>query len=235
MIYELVLRNFDCSLEFGFSLLLLQPFNFSPVSFACNFQDCGCIILREIDFLLKICWSIPCLHPSWKVHTWRCHKWWCCWSVWIRADDAYFCYRQVLPDQWILVYKINSTEKPISLTKVTATTKGANQWKVVFNPLPRQYKLASCYPRTITSSFLSKTIAKQQQKVTWILPNGQSWARNCMWPEAYLLVTYTETWWHIQKQKHDWNKKRFQIFIAAMPQKCWNTQGKWPSSCITGW
>ena len=21
-------------------------------------------------FVLKICWSIPCLHPSWKVHTW---------------------------------------------------------------------------------------------------------------------------------------------------------------------
>jgi len=19
---------------------------------------------------VKICWSIPCLHPSWKVHTW---------------------------------------------------------------------------------------------------------------------------------------------------------------------
>jgi len=69
MIYELVLRNFDCSLEFIFSLLLLQPFNFSPVSFACNFQDRGCVILREIDFLKKICWSIPCLHPSWKVHT----------------------------------------------------------------------------------------------------------------------------------------------------------------------
>jgi len=33
------LRHFDCSLEFAFSLLLLQPFNFSPVSFACNFQD----------------------------------------------------------------------------------------------------------------------------------------------------------------------------------------------------
>jgi len=30
---------FDCSLEFVFSLLLLQPFDFSPVSFACNFQD----------------------------------------------------------------------------------------------------------------------------------------------------------------------------------------------------
>jgi len=39
MIYELVLRNIDCSLEFVFSPLLLQPFNFSPVSFACNFQD----------------------------------------------------------------------------------------------------------------------------------------------------------------------------------------------------
>ena len=62
MIYELVLRKFDCSLEFVFSLLLLQPFNFSPVSFAYNFQDCGCVILREIDFLLKICWLIPCLH-----------------------------------------------------------------------------------------------------------------------------------------------------------------------------
>ena len=69
MIYELVLQNFDSSLEFVFSLLLLQPFNFSPVSFACNFQDWGCVILREIDFLIKICWSIPCLHPSWKVHT----------------------------------------------------------------------------------------------------------------------------------------------------------------------
>ena len=68
MIYELVLRNFNCSLEFVFSLLLLQPFNFSPVSIACNFQDWGCVILHEIDFLLKICWSIPCLHPSWKVH-----------------------------------------------------------------------------------------------------------------------------------------------------------------------
>ena len=36
--FELVLRNFDCSLEFVFSLLLLQPFNFSPVSFACKFS-----------------------------------------------------------------------------------------------------------------------------------------------------------------------------------------------------
>jgi len=35
-----------------------------------QFQDWGCVILREIDFLLKIFWLIPCLHPSWKVHTW---------------------------------------------------------------------------------------------------------------------------------------------------------------------
>jgi len=55
MISELMLRYFDCSVEFGFSLLLLQPFNFSPVRFACNFQDWGCAILRKIDFLLKIC------------------------------------------------------------------------------------------------------------------------------------------------------------------------------------
>jgi len=39
MISELVLQNFDCSLEFIFSLVSLQPFNFSPVSFAFNFQD----------------------------------------------------------------------------------------------------------------------------------------------------------------------------------------------------
>ena len=53
-----------------FFLFCYFSLNFSPVSFACNFQDWGCVILREIDFLLKICWSIPCLHRSWKVHTW---------------------------------------------------------------------------------------------------------------------------------------------------------------------
>jgi len=41
-----------------------------PFTVRCNFQDWGCVILREIDFLLNIFWSIPCLHPSWKVHTW---------------------------------------------------------------------------------------------------------------------------------------------------------------------
>jgi len=39
MINEFVLRYFDCNLEFVFSLLLLEPFNFSPVSFACKSQD----------------------------------------------------------------------------------------------------------------------------------------------------------------------------------------------------
>jgi len=33
------------------------------------------VILREIGFLLKICWSIPCLHPSWRVPAWR--QWKC--------------------------------------------------------------------------------------------------------------------------------------------------------------
>jgi len=33
-------------------------------------KDWGCVILRDIDFLLKFCWSIPCLHPSWRVLTW---------------------------------------------------------------------------------------------------------------------------------------------------------------------
>ena len=68
MCYEILI----VVLSLFFSLLLLQPFNFSPVSFACNFQNWGCVILREIDFLLKICWSIPCIHPSWKVHTKLC-------------------------------------------------------------------------------------------------------------------------------------------------------------------
>jgi len=38
------------------SLRLLQPFNFSLVSFASIFEDWGCVISREIDFVLKICW-----------------------------------------------------------------------------------------------------------------------------------------------------------------------------------
>jgi len=35
------------------SFFLCCYFSLSPVSFACNFQDWRCVILREIDFLLK--------------------------------------------------------------------------------------------------------------------------------------------------------------------------------------
>jgi len=61
-------------LSLFFSLLLLQPFNFSLVCFACNFQDWGWVILREIDFLLKICWSIP---RRTQVHFWTRKSWKC--------------------------------------------------------------------------------------------------------------------------------------------------------------
>jgi len=71
MIYELVLRNFDCSLEFVFSLLLLQSFNFSLVSFVCNFQDWGCVISREIDFLLKILLIDSLLTPIVESTYWK--------------------------------------------------------------------------------------------------------------------------------------------------------------------
>jgi len=49
----------------------LFKYNFISIEFYFYLnKDWGCVILREIDFLLKICRSIPCLHPSWKVHTW---------------------------------------------------------------------------------------------------------------------------------------------------------------------
>jgi len=66
------------NLYYEFSIVVLSLFflccyfnlsTFHLQGFACNFPDWGCVILREIDFLLKICWSIPCLHPSRKVHT----------------------------------------------------------------------------------------------------------------------------------------------------------------------
>jgi len=50
--------------------IILSPYYASSVHIQIDLnKDWGCVILREIDFLLKICWSIPCLHPSWKVHT----------------------------------------------------------------------------------------------------------------------------------------------------------------------
>jgi len=52
-------------------------------------KDWGCVILREIDFLLKICWPIPCLHPSWRVLTWK--HWY--FQIWWIAGD----YNKSLP------------------------------------------------------------------------------------------------------------------------------------------
>jgi len=30
----------------------------------------ACAVVKGLMGILKICWSIPCLHPSWKVYTW---------------------------------------------------------------------------------------------------------------------------------------------------------------------
>jgi len=58
-------------LEFVVSLLFLQPFNFSPVSFACKFKDWGCVMLREIDFEVK-----KLLIHSTAPHLWRLDAKW---------------------------------------------------------------------------------------------------------------------------------------------------------------
>ena len=51
-------------LKYVLSTMGISKFNFSPVSFACNFQEWGCVILREIDFLLKICWGRSAWHTA---------------------------------------------------------------------------------------------------------------------------------------------------------------------------
>ena len=63
--------------------------------------DWGCVILREIDFLLKICWSIPCLHPSWKVHT----CWYVVWRIYgdSLSDLSFYCSAVALTvSNWVL-------------------------------------------------------------------------------------------------------------------------------------
>jgi len=50
-------------------MLFIVKYVLSTIRFYFN-KDWGCVIFREINFLLNICWSIRCLHPSWKVHTW---------------------------------------------------------------------------------------------------------------------------------------------------------------------
>ena len=61
--------------RFHVKLRILSPYSIRAYSIRSLFyKDWGCVILREIDFLLKICWSIPCLHPSWKVNTWTVER-----------------------------------------------------------------------------------------------------------------------------------------------------------------
>jgi len=55
--------------RFSSVLIQIESSVLIQIKFYLN-KDWECIILHEIDFLLKICWSIPCLHQSWKVHTW---------------------------------------------------------------------------------------------------------------------------------------------------------------------
>jgi len=67
------------SLCYEILIVVLSLFFFSAVTSAFQLFTCKLCLqfsglrvrnFREIDFLLKTCWSIPCFHPSWKVHTW---------------------------------------------------------------------------------------------------------------------------------------------------------------------
>jgi len=53
------------------SLLLFQPFNISPVSVACSFQEWVCAVLHwhEIDFLSKKCQIDPLVSLLWRLVT----------------------------------------------------------------------------------------------------------------------------------------------------------------------
>jgi len=37
-------------------------------------NDWGYVLLHEIDFLSKICWSIPCLQTPWRALTWNINR-----------------------------------------------------------------------------------------------------------------------------------------------------------------
>ena len=66
------------SLYYEISIVVLSLF-FSAVASAFQLFTCKLCLqfsgLRMRNFMwnrfpIKICWSIPCLHPLWKVHTW---------------------------------------------------------------------------------------------------------------------------------------------------------------------
>jgi len=69
-VFKYVLSTIGVSKESISKFLIGNRFHVKLRIKFCLNKDWGCVILCEIDFLLKICWSIPCLHPSWKVHTW---------------------------------------------------------------------------------------------------------------------------------------------------------------------
>jgi len=73
----IVLRNFDCSLEFVFSQLLLQPFNFSPVSFACIFQEWGKRLFSWNRFPIKNLLIDSLLTPIVESTYLNWDQWWC--------------------------------------------------------------------------------------------------------------------------------------------------------------
>jgi len=77
-------------------------------------------------------------------------------------SQSYLCYRHVLPEQRVFVCKISSKERSINRMKTTVTTRSVNQWKAVVNLLPGQWKLADCYPRTLTLSHPSEITVKYQ-------------------------------------------------------------------------
>jgi len=70
MIYKLVLRNFDCSLEFVFFSAVNSAFQLCTRKFCLQFSGLRMRNFTWNRFPTKNCWSIPCFHPSWKVDTW---------------------------------------------------------------------------------------------------------------------------------------------------------------------
>ena len=102
MIYELVLQNFDCSLEFVFFSAVTSAFQLFTRKLCLQFSGLRMRNITWNRFPIKICWSIPCIHPSWKVYTWPL-RW--CHTHHITECDV--C------DQFTLVFMSNLNSKKI--------------------------------------------------------------------------------------------------------------------------
>ena len=75
MISELVLRYFDCGLEFVFFFSAVTlAFQLFTRKLCLQFSGLRMRNFTWNRFPMKNCWPIPCLHPSWRVglHTWIC-------------------------------------------------------------------------------------------------------------------------------------------------------------------